>query len=601
MGFLPKIIHEKVRIVPFISIAFLLLGFLAALGFLSNIGHNMTKQQSPLVDASMEVKLNAAMYHLWLEELIQGDSSINAQDVWSYLDASEWYAKAMLFGGKNEEGTYIPLENPNLRKEINETLEKIAALRKAGNARLNNTNESGIGSQLDQAFDKSFNAMIEQADKVETELLSTIASDHKWYDFIAVTLIVSFSVIGIIILIGFVYFDNRRRSDLAKRLSLIQQVNQAQKMEALGTLVGGIAHDFNNTLAGITGNIYLAKISARDNPDTVQHLTSIENLSFRAASLIQQLLTFARKDIVNMKSFPLTPYIKETLKLVRTGIPENISLNSKLCSQPLLVYGDAAQIHQVLVNLISNAHDAVENVDEPFINIMLESYNVDDGFLARHPDSTAALYAHLSVEDNGHGIPEDQIKHLFEPFYTTKEQGKGTGLGLAMVFGSIKTHNGYVEVESNVDEGSTFHIYIPLTEEAVTLVEKQGKGIVKGHGETILLVDDEKHILSTGKQVLESLGYRVLEASDGIEAIDKFTAHKNVISLIIMDLVMPRLGGVKAMDQIHQIKPDSKVIYSTGYDKKAVLTKANSINPTVLTKPYNIDELSHAINKQLNA
>ncbi|MDQ6999755.1 MAG: PAS domain S-box protein, partial [Mariprofundus sp.] len=223
--------------------------------------------------------------------------------------------------------------------------------------------------------------------------------------------------------------------DLTEREALEEQFRQAQKMEAIGTLVGGIAHDFNNMLAGITGNLYLASRKSQDNPDVMQKLDNIERLSFRAADMIKQLLDFARKGQVSMKKMQLVPFIGKTLKLLQTLVPANITLHKDICTDELIVTGDVTLLHQILMNLLNNARDALDGVDNPCITVKLEKFNADETFIRTHADVSKNHYAHLSIEDNGCGIPEHQIEHLFEPFFTTKEQGKGTGLGLSMVFG----------------------------------------------------------------------------------------------------------------------------------------------------------------------
>ena len=399
------------------------------------------------------------------------------------------------------------------------------------------------------------------------------------------------------------YFFTRAKAQAQELFNLEQQFNQAQKMEAIGTLVGGIAHDFNNMLAGMTGNLYLAKKNVQDRPNVVHKLTKVEQLSFRAAEMIQQLLTFARKGQISIKTFPLTPFINEALKLCSSTLPENIEFHQSICRDPLSIDGDGTQIHQALMNLINNARDAVDSVDNPRITIRLEAFYPDDAFVNHHTYFTTGAYAHLSVEDNGCGIPEDKIEHLFEPFFTTKEVGKGTGLGLAMVFGATKSHGGFVEVDSIEGEGSTFHVYLPLVEaEDIASESPSEKEVIQGYGELILLVDDEKNILETGKEVLEAMGYQVLSAPDGMKAIEIFTANQDRISLIIMDLVMPRLGGAEAIERIREICPDIKVIFSSGYDKEATLPdKIYSSETVTLSKPYKIEELSKAIRNQLDS
>ncbi|TLS76007.1 PAS domain S-box protein [Mariprofundus erugo] len=381
-----------------------------------------------------------------------------------------------------------------------------------------------------------------------------------------------------------------------------QQFRQAQKMEALGTLVGGIAHDFNNILAGMTGNLYLAKRATRQMPDVQQKLATVDQLSFRAADLIKQLLTFARKDMVNMQPLSLAPFINDALRLCRTSIPENITISHHThCDESLQIEGNSTQLHQVLMNLINNARDAVEESHEPSISISLTIVAADQ--LHARPDIVASRYVRLSVSDNGCGIAADQQAHLFEPFYTTKEQGKGTGLGLAMVFGAVQTHHGFIEVESTPHQGATFHIFLPLLEQQTcpaTQPAQQKQPAKPGHGELILLVDDERSIIDMGRDVLESLGYRVICAANGIEAVELFRARRHEVALIIMDIVMPKLGGVQAAERIRAIAPEVRVIFATGYDRETALPDALTVSDAiVLSKPYNIDQMHQLIQQQL--
>lgn len=242
-----------------------------------------------------------------------------------------------------------------------------------------------------------------------------------------------------------------------------EQLRQAQKMEAVGTLVGGIAHDFNNILAGIIGKIYLAKRCLKPDEEGLgEHLATIESLSQRAAELIRQLLTFARKDMVKMGALPLIPFMKEASKLLRFSLPENIAFSVTSEKEDIIVWGDATQLQQVLVNLVNNARDAVAGVDAPHIRLDIRAIEADKALLKRHPELELGGYARIEVKDNGHGIDEKLLPHIFEPFYTTKEVGKGTGLGLSMVFGAARTHGGAVEVHSAVSKGATFILYLPL-------------------------------------------------------------------------------------------------------------------------------------------
>jgi len=372
-------------------------------------------------------------------------------------------------------------------------------------------------------------------------------------------------------------------------------------MEAIGTLVGGIAHDFNNMLGGMTGNLYLAKKSMADFPDVVNKLEVVESLSYRASDMIKQLLMFARKGMLEMKPFGLTSFIKEVSKLNEISIPENISFTSQFCRNELVVTGDATQLHQALINLLNNARDAVSTAAEPQISLSLDEFEADAEFRHLHPSIKSSSFAQLTVSDNGCGISQENLDHIFEPFYTSKEIGVGTGLGLSMVYGAIESHGGIIEVESVPGEGTSFNIYLPLMEEKESvLTDYEGDELVGGDGEVILIVDDNADIRQSTKGVLESIGYKVLEAFDGLDAVEVFTAHHNDIALVLMDVVMPRLGGVKAVERIFAIDPQVKVIFATGYDKDDTLKgEMPSDDYLVISKPCHIEMLSRVIREQL--
>jgi len=388
------------------------------------------------------------------------------------------------------------------------------------------------------------------------------------------------------------------QQDLSAYQALEEQFLQAQKMEAIGTLVGGIAHDFNNMLAGITGNLYMVKVQASAQPELMNRLAIIEGIAFHGASMIQQLLTFARKGRVKTKPMLLRPFVQQTINLLRSSLPENINLHQRLCDDSLPINGDATQLHQVLLNLVNNARDAVADTNQPGLAISLECYHADAAFVKKHPGLSPGDYARLSLQDNGEGMDQAVIQHLFEPFFTTKEQGKGTGLGLAMVFGAVKTHQGAIDVESVVGVGTQFHIYIPLQSgnEAAEPIRERPE-IQAGHGETILLVDDQQGIIDVGVDVLTSLGYRVLTASDGQQAVDIVMAKMNTIALMITDVVMPVMGGREAAAMIRQLNPSVKIIFSTGYDKDE---QAGLADEVVISKPFAVGELSHVIRQQLD-
>ncbi len=389
------------------------------------------------------------------------------------------------------------------------------------------------------------------------------------------------------------------QQDISDQQALEEKIRQSQKMEALGTLVGGIAHDFNNILAGMTGNLYLAKRKLEDRPDVLEKIKNVEKLNFRAADMINQLLTFARKNTVRMRPFSLAMVIKESLKLARVSIPENITLRHDISGVDLKINGDVAQLQQVLMILLGNSRDAVNEVSEPEIEVTLSEFEADAEFLQTHPDSVTHRFAKLTVEDNGNGISENHLEHIFEPFFTTKGVGKGTGLGLAMVYGVVHSHAGIVQVESIVGRGTVFSIYLPLLEaEQSFLYDNLAPSeLPEGHGETILFADDDELVRKTGKSVLESLGYRVLEAVDGKEAMEIFLDNRDTVELLILDVIIPKMGAEEVVARVRELSPEIPVIFATGYDEEQVLNTPKKLpNSFVLTKPFSVQKLGTHIN-----
>jgi len=382
-------------------------------------------------------------------------------------------------------------------------------------------------------------------------------------------------------------------------LLMERQFNQAQKMEAIGTLVGGIAHDFNNTLAGIVGNLYLAKQGATTLPDVVEKLDRIEVLSLRSSETVKNLLAFAHKTHLETAPVGLGSFIKEAIKLNRVSVPESVNLTYHVSDEDLTVNGDVTQLHQVLLNLINNAFHATEGMAEQNISVSVERFNADEQFLQKHAVASGH-FARIAVSDNGRGIAADVIEHIFEPFFTTKEVGKGTGLGLAMVYGSIKSQHGIIEVESEPGCGATFNVFLPLIENEEGVDFASSDDPVQGQGESILLADDEEGLLVATCEVLESLGYRVFSAADGQQAVSLYREKREEIDLVILDVVMPRLGGIMAAQQIREIDPAARVVFVTGYDEKSFSGGGEELHHPVIHKPYAIEELSLLIRQQLD-
>lgn len=387
--------------------------------------------------------------------------------------------------------------------------------------------------------------------------------------------------------------------DMSELKQMEDRFFQAQKMESIGTLVGGIAHDFNNMLAVLMGSVYLAKQEPDNREALLKRLNSIERTGIRAADIVRQLLTFARKDRVEMRLIPFVSFIKESLKLLKSGIPENIQLTFDPGVETITVKGDATQLQQLLINLMVNARDAVVDRPNGKINCSLQRIVPSRNLLTAHPELPNAPLACLSVQDNGCGIPEPHQDKIFEPFFTTKDVDKGTGLGLAMVYGAVQRHSGAIEVTSTPGRGSTFNVYLPLTDEISLPETDETENIVEGHGELILLVDDEDSMRTTLAEVLESMHYHVLEAANGEEALRLFHAHKNKIRLLFTDIVMPQINGVELARAVREISPDMPVIFASGYGKIAYTTDDLVDDGVVLTKPFSAAKISQTLRRML--
>ncbi len=392
------------------------------------------------------------------------------------------------------------------------------------------------------------------------------------------------------------------QQDMTEYNKLEEQFLQSQKMEAIGTLVGGIAHDFNNMLAALHGNIFLAKRKLDDAVLVGEKLEKMEGLSQRAAEIVSQLLTFARKDRVEMQPISLNEFLKEGLKLAQSAIPENIRFIKDITDEQITVKGDATQLQQVLMNLLNNARDAVADVDRPIIKTSMDSFEPTQEFRNKYPEVGNGPLIYLSVQDNGRGISSEMIDKVMEPFFTTKGVGQGTGLGLAMVYGSIQSHGGALEIESESGQGTTVHIYLPLIAEQQPELSEVDTESLAGQGESILLVDDDPMLIETVGEVLENLGYLVIKARDGEVALEYYREHQNEIDMVLSDVVMPVMGGLELVKGIRGLGSEMPVILMTGYDFSGKTEEVEQLNHcALLNKPVDLAKLSQLMRQMIRS
>jgi len=366
-----------------------------------------------------------------------------------------------------------------------------------------------------------------------------------------------------------------------------------------------VAHNFNNLLAGIVGKAYLAKRKSINHPEILTYLESIEEISTQAGEMVKQLLTFAHKDFFREEQdAPLDSLIKESFKTARLSISEDIQCNLNIMSANLMVHCDVNQVQQVLMNMMNNARDAVQDSAEKRITITLERCHPSSDFFERHENLIAGEYACLMISDTGHGMDAETVLEIFDPFYTTKGAGLGTGLGLSTAFGTITSHHGIIDVESQVDHGTTFRIYLPIVESTDTGGVEREIDQDLNHSnkhKTLLLVDDESLVLHAMKEVLQELGYDVITAKDGVQGLESFQKNQHCIDAIITDVVMPKMSGVEMSKSIREINANIPVIFMTGYDQgKVQLDKNEQKKSVIISKPAQISLISKHLETMLN-
>ena len=361
-----------------------------------------------------------------------------------------------------------------------------------------------------------------------------------------------------------------RTQELNERRQLEQQLRQAQKMEAVGRLAGGIAHDFNNLLTAIRGN---AELLLNDFPlegGVRENVEEISHAADRAAALTRQLLAFSRRQILQPAVLDIDDVLRDMAGLVRGIVGDDIQLITRTAGNNALLRADRHQLEQVIMNLAVNARDAMQQGG----TLTLESgtAELDDEFVRRHPGAQRGSFVRLSVSDTGRGMDAPTMSHLFEPFFTTKAVGQGTGLGLATVYGIVKQSDGYIAVQSAAGAGTRFDIYLPRVWDAnqphseVAAVKDQAP-----EEHTVLLVEDEDAVRALASRILRKHGYRVLEARDGIDAQGVAAGYGGLISVLLTDVVMPRMGGRELVETLRAQRPDLRVLYMSGYTDDALV------------------------------
>jgi len=376
-------------------------------------------------------------------------------------------------------------------------------------------------------------------------------------------------------------------TDVTVRKQLEEQLRQSQKMEAIGQLAGGVAHDFNNLLTVIQGHAALMLNSERLPSELAGDAQQITFAAERAASLTRQLLTYSRRQVMQLRNLDLNEVVANMTRMLQRILGEDIALSVQYA--PLLppVYADPGMVEQTLLNLVVNSRDAMPRGGQ--LLIITGTVDINAASLQENPDAKAGPAVFLSVRDTGCGIAPENLSHIFEPFFTTKEVGKGTGLGLATVYAVVKQHDGWIRVHSELGYGTTFRIHLPAAHPAPSIEERTPSAeLVRGGTETVLLVEDETPLRNLVRTILERHGYRILEAGTGVEALQVWQEHRESIDVLLTDMVMPDgLTGHELAERVRAERPDLKLIYSSGYSHEVLrqdVILREGIN--FLQKPY---------------
>jgi len=383
-----------------------------------------------------------------------------------------------------------------------------------------------------------------------------------------------------------------------EKTKLEDQLLQLQKMETIGTLAGGIAHDFNNILTPILGYTEMALEELSEESLLRYDIEQINGAATRGKDLVQQILTFSRQVDFDKKPLKLDDIVKEVMKLIRASFPSNIGIRQNLDSDTGTVLADATQMHQIIMNLCTNSYHAMMGAGGE-LSVKLDKVKVGTRPLKGTAKIQKGTYVRLTISDTGHGMDKRTIERIFEPFFTKKEVGSGSGLGLSVVHGIVNNYNGTIVVESEPGEGATFMIYLPQHSETYVPDKDTAHKVKKGRG-SILFVDDEKEITFMGKRMLESLGYSVDIKSDSMEALTDFKRNPGKYDLLVTDQAMPKMMGTELIGKLKQIRPDLKSIIITGYQDTIPKDAMKNFGiADIISKPLILSEFSDLIRKVL--
>jgi signal transduction histidine kinase/ActR/RegA family two-component response regulator len=590
-------------------VAILALGIVSVMLWFSTdvVRKRLAEQEVALIRAASEIRVAVAVSHLWLEEYVTGDPGVDLQEVWDSLDKAQALTRAMLKGGRvGERGILLaPLEDPGLRAQAESIraqiirLRETARRRQVGHLRGENT---GVGSPVDIHFDRIFDDLSDDTKALERDVERQMGQEEARARLLSSALMIGWIALVSAAAAGLWSREKHRREAWAALRRSEAQLLQAQKMDAVGRLAGGLAHDINNYINAITSQCELVQMRVQPGDRVYEKMDMVIATAGKITALIRRLLAFSKQRSTQLQVVDLNEVVGDLRGMMKRLLREDIQLETFLPSNLWSVCVDPAQVEQIVVNLLVNAREASPRGGK----VTIETANVflDSDYLKGNPNAEEGDYVLLAVSDSGTGIPPEIRDRVFEPFFTTKESGSDArGLGLATVYGIVKQYQGHVALYSEVGRGTSFKIYFPRSiEVAERVTTKRAEGAVYGGSETILLVEDNDEVRGSTYGLLEALGYRVLPAASGEEALAAVDGEAGEVDvdLVISDVVMPGMSGPEVVARLRERNPAIRAIFVSGYTDNVVIRHGILEGEfEFLEKPYSVNRLAAKIREVL--